>query len=55
MSTPNKINLMKQAKAKGYEVHLVYVTTQDPIINISGVKDRHIKGGHDVPEDRRNK
>lgn len=52
MSTPNKINLMRQAKANGYEVHLVYVTTQDPIININRVKDRYIKGGHDVPEDK---
>lgn len=52
MSTPNKINLMRQAKAKGYEIHLVYVTTQDPIININRVKDRYRKGGHDVPEDK---
>lgn len=48
MSTPAKIELMREAKAKGYHVHLIYVTTQDPQINIERVCDRVAKGGHNV-------
>ena len=49
MSTPAKIDLMRQARAKGFDVHLVYVTTQSPSININRVSLRVKEGGHDVP------
>ncbi len=52
MSTPAKIRLMSQAKAAGYEVCLIYVTTQDPAINVQRVRDRVAKGGHNVPEEK---
>lgn len=49
MSTPAKIDLMREAKVNGFLVHLVYVLTQDPLININRVDDRVFKGGHSVP------
>jgi len=49
MSTPAKIDLMREAKANGFLVHLVYILTQDPLININRVEDRVFKGGHSVP------
>lgn len=49
MSTPGKINLMKEAKSKGYEVQLIFVMTQQVNINIERVKERYKKGEHDVP------
>ena len=52
LSTPAKINLMRQAKERGYLVHLWYVLTQNPVINIYRVSDRVLKGGHDVPADK---
>jgi predicted ABC-type ATPase len=52
MSTPTKIDLMREAKANGYDVHLIYVTTQDPNINIGRVQDRIEKGGHAVPPEK---
>lgn len=51
MSTPEKVALMSQARAQGYEVHLVFVTTQDPEINVDRVANRVALGGHDVPAD----
>ncbi|MBP2629438.1 MAG: hypothetical protein H6Q70_66 [Firmicutes bacterium] len=52
MSTPAKITLMQEARDKGYEVHLRYITTQDSTININRVHDRVQKGGHDVPHEK---
>jgi len=40
MSTPAKIDNMREAKVNGYYVHLIYVTTQDPEINVGRVLDR---------------
>lgn len=52
MSTPSKIKLMQEAKAKGYEVQLRYITTQDSQINVNRVLDRVNKGGHYVDPDK---
>ena len=52
MSTPAKLELMREAKNNGYNVHLVYVTTQDSSINITRVNDRIDKGGHSVPPEK---
>jgi len=52
MSTPSKIEFMREAKAKGYHVHLVYVTTQSSKINLDRVQDRINKGGHAVPPEK---
>lgn len=49
MSTPEKVALISQARARGFEVHLVFVTTEDPEINVQRVANRAALGGHDVP------
>jgi predicted ABC-type ATPase len=51
MSTPEKVALMSQARARGYDVHLLFVTTEDPEINVQRVTNRVVLGGHDVPAD----
>lgn len=51
MSTPEKVALMSQARRRGYEVHLVFVTTKDAEINVARVANRVALGGHDVPAD----
>jgi predicted ABC-type ATPase len=48
MSTPEKVALMTHAKARGYEVTLVFVTTNDPEINVQRVANRVARGGHAV-------
>lgn len=51
MSTPEKVSLFTQAKAVGYEVMLIFVSTNDPAINVQRVANRVAMGGHDVAED----
>ncbi|TXI78895.1 MAG: hypothetical protein E6Q44_10265 [Flavobacteriales bacterium] len=52
-SHPNKLELMKRAKAMGYKVYLYFISTEDPAINVQRVKDIRVKqGGHDVPKDK---
>lgn len=52
MSTPEKIDFLKQAREKGYKIICIYVLTYDPAINIKRVKKRVINGGHDVPVEK---
>lgn len=52
MSFEDKIELLKQAQQQGFRTYLYYIATEDPIINISRVRYRYRKGGHDVPEDK---
>ena len=52
MSTPQKIELMVEAKNKGYVVHLEYIVIQEPRVNVRRVQTRAAKGGHDVPPDK---
>lgn len=50
MSTPEKVAIITQARARGYEVNLVFVTTSNPSINVARVADRVAKKGHPVAE-----
>lgn len=52
MSTPEKISLLTQARAKGYQVHVVFVTTEDADINVRRVAQRVQGGGHNVDTDK---
>lgn len=52
MSHPGKVELLAEARAKGYRTYLYYVATDDPQINISRVQNRVATGGHDVPSDK---
>lgn len=49
MSHPDKIAFMREAKAAGYFVLLIFVGIEDPAINIARVEQRVRLGGHDVP------
>lgn len=52
MSSYDKIELLKLSKSLGYRNYLYYISTSDPSINISRVKNRVAFKGHDVPEDK---
>lgn len=52
LSHPSKIDFLKSAKDKGWQVYLYFVNTADPYINSDRVKDRVSKGGHNVPPDK---
>lgn len=48
MSTPGKLALFDEARTKGYNVDLIFVTTEDVAINLVRVENRVAKGGHSV-------
>lgn len=52
MSSPDKIDFMHEARARGYRTYLYFVATDDPAIKLARVALRVAQGGHDVPEDR---
>lgn len=52
LSHPSKIDLIKEAKARGYNVISIFVFLSSPEKNIERVKLRTSQGGHDVPEDK---
>lgn len=49
MSHPSKVDFMRRAKERGYDVSLFFVGTDDPLINVERIKNRVQEGGHDVP------
>jgi len=52
MSHPSKIDILKEARTRGYKTYLYYVCTASPTINIERVNLRVKKGGHDVPNEK---
>lgn len=52
MSHPSKVDFMREAKARGYEISFYFVGTDDPLINLERIKDRVEKGGHNVPVEK---
>ena len=52
MSSPDKVELLKQAQVLGYRTYLYYIATEDPAINVARGKARVNLGGHDVPEEK---
>jgi predicted ABC-type ATPase len=47
-----KLDIMRQAKDKGFKVYLYFVSTRSAEINIYRVQVRKEKGGHDVPAEK---
>ena len=44
------LNLIRDLKRKGYEVHLYYLWLPGVDLAISRVRERVFRGGHDIPE-----
>jgi predicted ABC-type ATPase len=44
------LRLIRQLKNKGHTVHLFFLWVKSVDVALSRVKDRVLKGGHDVPE-----
>jgi len=51
-SHPSKIEFIKQAKNKTYDVVLVYIHLIDPGLNEARVHQRTLEGGHHVPAEK---
>jgi predicted ABC-type ATPase len=50
-SRGQKLELLKLAKAKGYQVGVIFIGLDDPQLSIARVMDRVDNGGHDVPDE----
>jgi len=50
LSGHNYLQMMIDARQRGFEVILIYVGTKNSAINIARVANRVALGGHDVPE-----
>ena len=51
-SHPSKVEFIKKAKDLGYSVTVLFVSTEDPRINIERIRQRELKGGHGVPDEK---
>lgn len=52
-SHEGKVDIIKQAKSKGYKVYLYFVSTEHPEINVYRVKEVRVKeNGHDVDAEK---
>lgn len=52
LSHPSHLEFLQKAKEQGYNVVLIYVTTQDPSINVERVNIRVQQGGHNVEKNK---
>ena len=50
MSSPDKVQLLRDARRRSFRTYLYFIATEDPGINVERVKNRVVDGGHDVPE-----
>lgn len=51
-STPEKMDFLLMAKSAGYDINVIFVSTENPQINIQRVANRVLQGGHDVPPEK---
>ncbi len=47
-----KLKFLREALARGYEIHLIYIGLDSPEASDARVVTRVMAGGHDVPADR---
>jgi predicted ABC-type ATPase len=52
MSHPSKIDVLREARRRGYTVVIFFVALESPQLNVERVRQRVALGGHPVPEDR---
>lgn len=51
-SHPSKLDLLQEARSKGYELRVYHVNVRSPEISVFRVQSRVEAGGHPVPEDK---
>jgi predicted ABC-type ATPase len=51
-SHPSKLDLLRQAKAAGYQLVIYHLNVDSPDLAVARVASREAHGGHPVPEDR---
>lgn len=52
MSSPDKVEFLREAQRSGFRTYLYYVATENPEINVERVSHRVQGGGHSVPVEK---
>ena len=52
LSHPSKLEIINEFKEKGFKIFSIFITPNDPNINIERVKKRVNEGGHNVPQNK---
>jgi len=52
MSHPSKVKFLQEAKESGFKTYLYFIGIGSVETNINRVKERVLKGGHNVPEEK---
>jgi predicted ABC-type ATPase len=50
LSSRNRVDLIRQAKSRGYEIHLLFIALDSPEECITRVRNRAARGGHFIPD-----
>jgi predicted ABC-type ATPase len=50
LSSRNRVDLIRQAKSRGYEIHLLFIALDSSERCITRVRNRAARGGHFVPD-----
>jgi predicted ABC-type ATPase len=50
LSSRGRLSLIRDAKSRGYEIHLIFVGLDSPERCIHRVRNRAVRGGHFVPD-----
>lgn len=51
LATRSLVNIIRQAKAQGYHITVLYFWLNSPDLAVKRVKDRVAAGGHNIPEE----
>jgi len=44
------LKLIRELKAKGYQIHIFFLSVENVDVTLARIRERVLKGGHDVPE-----
>jgi predicted ABC-type ATPase len=50
LSSRNRVDLIREAKSRGYRVHFVFIGLDSPERCIARIRNRAARGGHSVPD-----
>jgi predicted ABC-type ATPase len=50
LSSRNRVDLIRQAKSRGYEIHLLFIGLNSPEKCITRIRNRAAHGGHFIPD-----
>jgi predicted ABC-type ATPase len=50
LSSPGRVKLIREAKSRGYEVHLVFIGVDSAERCITRIRNRTAQGGHFIPD-----